>query len=57
MFLPPSLMTEKDIRISEQRLLSSCWTNVFFFNESEVKDLLQTPDKAHIPVIRMKKRW
>jgi hypothetical protein len=32
------------------------WKNIFFFNESEPKDLLQTPDKAQIPVIHMKKR-
>ena len=28
----------------------------FFFNESDTNDLLQTPDKAYIPVIRMRKR-
>ena len=27
-----------------------------FFNELNMKDLLQTPDKAQIPVIRMRKR-
>ena len=29
----------------------------FSFNELDVKDLLQTPDKANIPVIRMRKRY
>jgi hypothetical protein len=28
----------------------------FFFKESEAKDLLQTPDKAQIPIIRIKKK-
>jgi hypothetical protein len=30
---------------------------IFFFNESDAKDLLQTPDKALTPVIRRRKRW
>ena len=30
---------------------------IFYFNESDGKDLLQTPDKALIPVISRRKRW
>jgi hypothetical protein len=29
---------------------------VFFFNESDAKDILLLPDQAQIPVLRMKKR-
>jgi hypothetical protein len=51
-----SLLTEKSFWISEQRLLTAYWTKILFFNKSDAKDLVQTPDKALIPVIRRRKR-
>ena len=50
----PSLMTEKSFWTSEQRLLTSNWTKIFFFNES--KDLLLYGEQIQIPVIRVMKR-
>jgi hypothetical protein len=37
MLLLPSLMTEKSFWISEQRLFTSNWTKMFFFNEEKTE--------------------
>ena len=49
-------MTEKCFYISGQRLLTPYWRNHFSSTSWNGKDLLQTPDKALIPVIRRRKR-
>jgi hypothetical protein len=55
-FLPSSLMTENSFWISGQQLLTSELDKDALFNEWDAKDLLQTPDKAQIPIIHTRKR-
>jgi hypothetical protein len=48
-------MTEKSVWTSEQRLITTNWTKIFFFNKSDTKDMLLSGEQAQISVISVKK--
>ena len=56
MLLAPSLYNRKELLGIRTEITHLNLDEGFFFNELDVKDLLQTPNKAQIPVIHMKKR-
>ena len=56
MLLLPSLMTQKELLDIRTAITHLVLDEEFFFNESDWRDLLETPDQAQIPVIRWRRK-